>query len=717
MLKHRDTRATQRPRGAGDAGRFLAKAVGHRTAGRFDKARHTLKLVLDAEPHHADAHFEMGLIAVAAGTPEPAVQHFVVALRGAPDRPAYWLALSRMLVDSGRLREARALMEQFKAQDLPAEGIGLALTSFVEHAYAKARAAYDADDLVHAEALLDLVLAFDETHADATYYAGAIAARTNRMQQAYDLLSIAILRDNASAAYFCTFGVLLSTMGDLPGAISALEKALALDPDLAIAHSNLAGVFLKSNRFGDCYAHVRQALALDPGHAGAHVNLGVCLKSLGDLPGAIAAYDTALALDPGHMYAHSNRLFAKLYATDVSPVDYARDARAFAARFADPLLRQRAFGNDRDPDRPLRIGIVSGDLYRHAVARFLEPVLRHLDRTRFHLRAYMTRSLEDGVSEQLRPLFDGWTNVSGLNDDEAADLIEADAIDILVDLSGHSAGHRLLVFARKPAPVQATWIGHPATTGLAAIDYRLTDAIHDPKGLTEAFHTETLWRLPGVSATYQLPPVLPALRDRAPFEERGYVTFGVLNRFEKAGDLALAAWARIMREMPDARLFMVVGDVDRPEIRERIEARLSRAGMPLERVRLHPRVTSGYFELYHEIDIALDPFPYNGGTTSCDTLCMGVPFIALTGGHTVARTGLAALSAVGLEELAATTPEGYVDRALALARDPERLRAIRSSLRERMLASPLMDSERLAREVGEAFRAMWRRWAESGNRA
>lgn len=388
MLKHRGTRATQRPRGAGDAGRFLAKAVGHRTAGRFDKARHTLKLVLDAEPHHADAHFEMGLIAVAAGTPEPAVQHFVVALRGAPDRPAYWLALSRMLVDSGRLREARALMEQFKAQGLPAEGIGLALTSFVEHAYAKARAAYDGDDLVHAEALLDLVLAFDEPHADATYYAGAIAARTNRIQQAYDLLSIAILRDNASAAYFCTFGVLLSTMGDLPGAISALEKALALEPNLAVAHSNLAGVLHKNGQSGRSLEHAQRAVALDPGYVGAYLNLGVCLISFGDVPDAIAAYDRALALDPDYLTAHSNRLFAKLYATDIAPEAYADDARAFGTRFADPLLRQRPFANDRDPDRPLRIGFVSGDLYGHAVARFLEPVLRHLDRTRFHLQAY-----------------------------------------------------------------------------------------------------------------------------------------------------------------------------------------------------------------------------------------------------------------------------------------------------------------------------------------
>ncbi|WP_342357243.1 hypothetical protein [Methylobacterium bullatum] len=389
----------------------------------------------------------------------------------------------------------------------------------------------------------------------------------------------------------------------------------------------------------------------------------------------------------------------------------------FGTRFADPLPRLRPFAKDRDPERRLRIGLVSGDLCTHAVARFIEPFLEHLDRSSMDVYAYMTHAHEDDVSRRLSTMLDGWRNISGLDDDAAADLIEADAIDVLVDLSGHSSGHRLLLFARKPAPVQVTWIGHPATTGLRAIDYRLTDAVHDLPSVSEDLHTETVWRLPGVSATYQARGDIPAVRGRPPFEDNGYVTFGVLNRFEKISDLTLETWAGILHTLPDARLFMVVANVGESDILAQVEERLARAGLPLDRIRLHPRVSTGYFELYHQIDIALDSFPYNGGTTSCDTLYMGVPFVALQGASAVERAGVAVLTAVGLEELAAETPEAYAACALSLARDPDRLREVRSGLRERMIASSLMDHARLAAHVGEAFRTMWRRWVDASRAA
>ncbi|MCE4223494.1 tetratricopeptide repeat protein [Methylobacterium sp. C25] len=716
MLKHRAPRSMRRSRGALAVEHLVSEASRHRAQGRYDKARDRLKLVLDADPLHTDGHFEAGMLARQTGKSEPAIQHFVAALRGAPDRADCWLALAAMLTETNRLGDARALMEKFKTQGFSAEQVGVVLKAFVDDAYSKGRALYDTDDLVRSESFFELVIAFDETHADATYYAGVIAARTNRLQAAFDLLGIAIYRDPTRAAFFTTLGTLLHTMGDDVGSISAQEKAIALDPDLAMAHSNLAAVLTKHGDIGRSIEHARRAIALDPSYAGAYVNLGVALKTLGEMPNAIEAYDKALSLDPTMQHAHSNRLFAKLYAESFSPEDYARDARTYAATFADHALRTRPFAHDRDPNRQLRIGFVSSDLFGHAVARFLEPCLAHLDRSQLHIRAYMARVAEDETSARLRTLFDGWANIAGLNDDEAADLIEADAIDILVDLSGHSGGHRLLVFARKPAPIQVTWIGHPATTGLAAMDYRLTDGFHDPEGLTEHLHTETLWRLPGVSATYQPPADIPDIRARMPFDDNGFVTFGALNRFEKIGDEALGCWARILRETPDARLFMVINDVDKPGTRARIEARLEQAGLPLDRLNLHPRVTSGYFELYHRIDILLDPFPYSGGTTSCDTLCMGVPFVTLGGRHAPARAGVLVLSAVGLQELIAETTAQYVDLVLALAGDPTRLRAIRSGLRERMFSSALMDPKRLAADIGDAFRAMWQRWlAATGN--
>ncbi|CAO4162873.1 tetratricopeptide repeat protein [Methylorubrum populi] len=706
MLEQRQSRTVEAP-----AERYVAKAAAHRAAGRFDKARRNLQRALEAAPGHAGAHFELGILTSRTEAPGPAVPHFVAALRAEPERPGYWLALALTLLMLNRIGEARALMERFRDRGLLDEESRITLRSFLDQAFAHGQERYNAGDLTAAEALAELVISLDDTHSNATHLAGAIAVGKGRYQQAFDLFSIAIYREPGNAAYFSSLGALLIKTGDHVGAISALEKAVALDPDLAIAHSNLSGVYQRVSHHSAAVTHARRAIALDPDISNAHNNLGCSLKSLGQLSEAIASFDRALVHDPHHVTAHSNRLFAKLYAEDVPPEDYAEDARSFGARFADPLLRKRPFANDRDPDRRLRIGFVSADLCTHAVARFIEPLLRHMDRTRFDLRAYMTQVNEDAVSEHLRTLFDGWHNVAGLDDDEAADLIEAEAIDILVDLSGHSAGHRLLIFARKPAPVQLTWIGHPATTGLRAMDYRLTDADHDRPGLSDTLHTETLWRLPVMAVTYTPAAIVP-VRERPPFEDYGFVTFGVMNRFEKIGDGALQTWAEILRALPEARLFMVVADLGTPEIRAQVEARLSKAGLPLERVRLQPRVSNGHFMLYHEVDIALDSFPYNGGTTSCDTLAMGVPLIALRGTQAASCAAAAVLTAAGLPEFVTETREDYVARAVALASDLDHLRAVRSGLRERVFASPLMDHARQARDVGEAFRAMWRRWLD-----
>jgi predicted O-linked N-acetylglucosamine transferase (SPINDLY family) len=259
-----------------------------------------------------------------------------------------------------------------------------------------------------------------------------------------------------------------------------------------------------------------------------------------------------------------------------------------------------------------------------------------------------------------------------------------------------------------------TWIGHPGTTGLTAIDYRLTDPITDPPGRAEPLHAERLWRLPRVSATYMSIDDLPPVRVRAPFEDAGYVTFGCFNRLTKVSDAVLETWARILTAVPDARLFMVVGDITNPEVRAAVEQRLAGRGMPLDRVIFQPRVNSGYHQLYHRVDIALDPYPYNGGTTSYDTLSMGVPFVTLQGGHAAARTGVSVLTAVGLPELIADSQDAYVTIARDLACDRDRLRAIREGLRERLHASSLMDHAGLAADVGDAFRAMWQGWILEG---
>ncbi|WP_313900768.1 tetratricopeptide repeat protein [Methylobacterium sp. J-077] len=692
--------------------RSLAKARDYRASGRFDRAESSLRRVLGAEPDHPEAHYELGQIA-ARSAPEKAVTHFVTALRGAPERPGYWLALATALLAVDRQPDARAILERYKAQSFGPEAQTLN-AAFMESTFGAAQIRYDRGEFLPAEALLDLVLLLNETHAHATYLAGAVAARTNRPELAFDLISIALYREPENPLFYSGLSSVLTNRGDHDGAISALEKALELDPDLAIAHANIAGVYQRRFRYGDALRHAERALVLEPGNAGAHSNRGSALLALGRLGEAVEAFDRALSLDPSKLFVASNRLFAKLYAADIPHTEYAADALAYGRRYADRLLRRRPFANDRDPNRRLRVGFVSGDLCNHALVRFFEPYLRAVDRDAFSVLAYMTHASEDAISEQLKPLFDGWYNLASLDDDEAANRIEADAIDILVDLSGHSAGNRLLMFARKPAPVQVTWIGHPGTTGLTAIDYRLTDPITDPPGLAKPLHAERLWRLPRVTATYAGVDNLPPVRERSPFEDAGYVTFGCFNRLTKVCDSALKTWADILVAVPDARLFMVIGDIGNPEVRVAVETRLAAAGMPIDRVIFQPRVNSGYHELYQRVDIALDPYPYNGGTTSYDTLSMGVPFVTLRGGHAAARTGVSVLTAMDLPELIADSEESYVAIARDLACDRDRLRVIREGLRERLHASPLMDHAGLAADVAAAFRGMWRHWSSEG---
>ncbi len=700
-----------RTKAGGAAGRhavphLVAKARKHRAAGRRAEAREALSSILAIDPHHPEAHYEAGLLGEAGS--RDAVQHFTAALRGAPDQPRYWLALATSLLAEERLAEARAILERYRACRFATSTAAME-KAFVDRTFAVAQERYDADKLPEAEALLDLVILMDSNHAGATYYAGVAAARTNRLDLAYDLISIAIYREPKNALFFTGLGSLLNTRMDSAGAISALEKAIELDGSLALAHNNIAGVYQNCSQHGRALHYADKAVALNPAYAGAHGIRGSALLSLGRIAEAIEAYEQALTVDPQQVHIASNRLFAKLYAPHIPHEEYVGDAIAFGRRYADPLLRRRPFANDRDADRRLRIGFVSGDLCSHAVVRFFEPFLTGVGRTDLELVAYMTRAREDHVSDRLRPRFDLWRNIYGLSDDEAADQIEADRIDILVDLSGHSGGNRLMVFARKPAPVQVTWIGHPGTTGLTAIDYRLTDGLHDPAD-ADGHYSEVLWRLPRVGGIYSGRVNLPDIRSQALCQERGHVTFGCFNRLTKVGDGVLAAWARIMAAVPDARMFMVVADIDNPEVRGAVETRLAGAGIPLDRLEFHPRADGDYYHLYHRVDIALDPYPYNGGTTSYDTLSMGVPYVTLRGGHAAARTGAAVLDAIGVPDLIAADEDAYVTIATNLANDRDRLLRLRTELRGRLSASPLMDHEGVAGEIGEAFRAMWRRW-------
>jgi predicted O-linked N-acetylglucosamine transferase (SPINDLY family) len=445
-------------------------------------------------------------------------------------------------------------------------------------------------------------------------------------------------------------------------------------------------------------------------------NFASLLKTRGKIAEAIENFRTAIRLKPDFIDAHNNLIMLLGYSADVPHHVLVDQTRQFDRDITAPLLRRREFVNVPDPDRRLRIGYVSGDFRAHAVNYFFEPLLRHHQKSEFEFFAYANMHSEDDVTARLKQSFDHWRNIVAMRDDAVADLIEADGIDILIDLSGHMAANRLLVFARKPAPVQATWLGFTTTTGVSAIDYRISDPYADPPGMTEHFNTETLWRLPSTFCCYEPRADIADPIDHPPREDNGFITFGCFNNFTKVTDRTLKCWAEILRRIPDARLLLEIVGIDGAEFRRETEVRLDRLGLPLDRIIFQPREASNQYVLYNKIDIALDPIPFNGGATTLDALWMTVPVVTLAGEYFTARMGATILNNVGLPELVADSEAAYVELAVALAGDVPRLRAMRGDLRAKMRASRMMDYAAFAVDMETAYRAMWRKWCAQRGR-
>lgn len=694
----------------------MKAARAHHAAGRLDEAERAYARCLQIEPREAEASYGLGSIAGARGEPGKAVPHFVAALRAAEDKPHHWVALASVLLATDRLTEARAILERFLAKGFPTRVVRDLAAPVIETLHTNAAALFALGDLTKAETLLETLLLLDENHTAAVRLAGVIADRAGRHDQAVHLLTLATTRDDSDGQAFADLGAALRSLGHKDAAAEAFAKALIRAPGLFEAHIALADLHRQCGRLQDSLAHLSEALRLNPENPELLNNLAVNLHQLGRANEAMDTLERLSRTAPHFPWALSNLAHMQLSLPDALGETYLRTVNAFGERHADPLRRLRPFPNTPIRERPLKIGLISGDLHAHPVARFLEPFLEHRERAHYLVTAYSNGQQVDAISERIESSVNVWRSIVGLSDDAVADLVEADSIDILVDLSGHSGGHRLLVFGRKPAPIQVTWIGMPTATGLSAIDYRLTDAVFDPPGTDHPLLKETLWRLPGVSYCYRAQDDSPDVAARPPCLSNGYVTFGSLNKIEKVGDATLSAWRQLLAIVPDARLVLIVADFGNQQTRDRLNARLRDAGLPLERIELQARLPVSGNSLYGQIDIALDPFPFNGGTTSFDTLYMGVPFVALRGDHTVARMGAAILERIGLPQLIAANSEEYIAIAARLASSEAELVSIRCGLRDRLLNSPHMDHTRHAADVGNAFRSMWHIWCDDQGR-
>jgi len=679
----------------------MQMALGNHQAGRLADAEAIYRRVLAQVPDHADALHLLGVVACQVGRLDAAIDLIGRAVRLNPAIAEYHSNLGESYRRSGQLEQAIVHLRHataIKSDHVEAlNSLGLALK--------------EAGRPAEAIAACRRATALDPDHAGAHNSLGNALSAAGRHDAAIAAYrrAIALQPDDGEAQ--SNLGVTLSEAGRWDEAIAAYRRAIALRPDLAGAHGNLGVALYKTGRREEAIAALGRALELKPDHVEAMTNLGNIFKDEGRLDEALALYRRAVAVKPDFAPAASNLLLTLHYHPDHDAQSILAEHRQWARQNAEPLAAQvQPHPNDRNPDRKLRVGFVSPDLSGHPVGRLLRPLFAQRDRRLAEFLAYSDVRATDAVTLELKAMVDGWLSIVGMSDSQVADQIRNDRIDILVDLALHTANNRMLVFARKPAPVQVTMLGLPATTGLTTIDYRITDPYLDPPGMGDADYTEQSIRLPHCFWCYQPDRDSPPVGE-LPARKNGVVTFGCLNQFAKVNRATLNIWINTLRSLSGSRLLLHAPSGSHQGA---IRALFQDAGIAPHRIAFVPKVPFlEYLELYRHLDLCLDPFPYNGGTTTMDALWMGVPVITLAGRTAVGRGGVSILSNVGLPELIAATPEQYVDWAGQWASDLPRLAALREGLRQQMQRSALMDGKQFAADVEAAFRWMWKAWCGS----
>jgi predicted O-linked N-acetylglucosamine transferase (SPINDLY family) len=573
-----------------------------------------------------------------------------------------------------------------------------------------AAAHYEAGRLAQAARIYETILAALPEHAAANYSLGLIAALQGDEQRALSLFGRAVHSGPGQAAYYYNYATMLHRHCRYDEALEQYQRALERNPEHAGARNNRGAILLLQGRLTEAEDEFRAALRRQPDNIDALTNLGNLAKDRGEPETAIDWYERALAIDPAYPIAASNRLLCMLYSPDFSARDIHAAHCAWQRRMAPERIQPLDHvAVDRSLDRRLRIGYVSPDLRRHSVAYFFEPILAAHDRTRVEVYCYADVAAPDATTELLRRYPGVWRSIYGRGDQQVVEQIRADRIDICVDLAGHSARNRLGVFLRKPAPVQVTYLGYPATTGLDVMDYRITDWLADPAG-EEAFYSEELIRLAGGFLCY-CPPRERIDPGPAPVRTSGYITFGSFNNLSKITAAVVDVWAGILRSVPDSRLLVKAKAFADPAFADAFRNRFAERGVAAGRIitRGHAANAADHLRMYNEVDISLDTFPYNGTTTTCESLWMGVPPVVLAGAHHASRVGVSICTRLGLSGLIAADTAAYARLAAFLATDTNRLATLRRTLRGALLQSSLCNAGQCAAELENAYRQMWRR--------
>lgn len=599
-----------------------------------------------------------------------------------------------------------------KALELFAAAQKIALAQPIEVLMKEAAQRHKAGRWQEAETLYRQVVAHQNSYWIAWHELGVVCYAQERVDDAIACMRRAVALQPTSASAHRALGTFLGVAGHPRAAVKHLQQSLALDSNSAEAHYNLGKAWQEQNSLTLAEEAYRHAIRIAPDHALAHLNLGQIVNRQGDAVHALHYYQTALKLKPTAAWMRSNIAMILNFIPGRSSAEVFAAHCEFERQHVAPLASAaKAHPNTPDPERRLKIGYVSRDLRQHSVSYFMKPILELHDRVRQEVFCYYTNPKHDAVTVQFHKYAEKWVDCARLDDAALAERIREDKIDILVDLGGHTDRNRLLTFGRKPAPVQITYLGYPTTTGLKTIDYRITDRYIDPQpDDPEILSSEVPLRLEHGFFCYEPLPDSPYVNE-LPALGNGYVTFGSLNQQPKLNPELLSWWAETLRKIRGSKLVIQNSAVHMPEVRQQVLDQFKSLGIDPSRLSFSKyEKVPVYLKSYHDVDIALDTFPYNGGTTTCEALWMGVPVISMSGKRQVSRLGLSILSHVGLPELIADTPKAYIETAVRLARDLPRLEDLRKNMRDRMRSSPLTDAEGFVRELEAAYRTVWRRW-------
>ena len=677
----------------------------YRSLGQFDLAIAAYLRAIRLKPDYAAAYSNLGIVFNVKDRGDEAINCFSKAIQLQPTTEAY-NNLGIALAGLGRLDEAVAsYLRAIQMKSDSAEAFSnLANVYNHQGRYENAFAAYSQ--------AIRLKPAFVDAYVN---FGGALLDR-GQVGQAIAVLSAAVRLDSGNALAHNNLGIALHAQRKYEAAIAEFSEAIRLKKDYAQAYYNLGNVRKEQGSPDAAVALYLQAIELKPNYPEAFSNMGNARMAQGLLDDALACYDQSIALMRSDAQLHGNRLYALHYHPAFDARAILREHLAWNHLHGRPLqMKIRPHENDRSPERRLRIGYVAPDFRDHCQSLFTLPLLSHHDRDRFEVFCYSGVVVPDAVTDRIKGCADVWRNIVGMSDDAVADLIRQDKIDILIDLTLHMSGNRLLVFARKPAPVQVTWLGYPSTTGLSTIDYRFSDPYLDPRdvdpSVQDEFYVEQTVRLADTFWCYDPLTSEPAVNELPALGNR-WITFGCLNNFCKVNENVLDLWAQVLIAVPNSRLILLAAEGSH---RQRTLDSLARRQVDPQRIEFAGhRPRREYLEYYHRIDIGLDTFPYNGHTTSLDSYWMGVPVVTLAGQTAVGRAGVSQLTNLGLAELIAAESGRYLQIAVDLASDLPKLSGLRIGLRNRMSQSSLMDAPRFARNVEAAYRDMWHEWCNNG---